>query len=230
MTTQLSQFISNVKDGMAKNTHYSVFITRPNVVPSTLYGNSELNRLMLFCESTQLPGLSVATAPIRTYGEIREMPYEKLFDSISLSFYVDKEMKVKYFFDEWISNIQNPTSRTFSYYDDYTTDIEIIVYDAAQNTRYRVVLYEAYPKTVAPVEMTYNGKDIMRTNVTLNYRYWESNLMTNDDYSGMKTPTGLAGLLASGMSIPNDFWNKYVNFQETFNTATSGLSDWWSSL
>lgn len=230
MTTKLSQFIGNVKDGMAKTTHYDVFLSRPNIVPASLYGNTELNRIMLFCEQATLPGLTIATSPIRTYGEVREMPYEKMFDNITLTFYVDKEMKVKYFFDEWISNIQNPTSRTFNYYDDYTTDIEIVVYDIAQNTRYRVKLFEAYPKTVSPVALDYNGKEVMRVQVTLNYRYWKSSLMTSDNYSGLAVPTGLAGLLTNGLAIPNQFWNNYVNFQQTFDNAASGLSEWWNSL
>lgn len=232
MTTPLKDFIGNVKNGMARTNYYDVTFAKPQVVASSLYDNITLNRILLFCDQVQLPGLTMSTTPIRTFGEVREMPYEKLYDNITMSFYVDKEMKVKLFFDEWINGIQNPWTRTFAYYEQYTTDIKVIAYDVANNSRYLVTLYEAYPKVITPVQMDYASKDIMRIQVTMQYKYWKTEMMTNPAgaKSGMLLPGGLSGLLSQGLAIPNQFWNSYVNFQDTFQKATGGLSDWWNSL
>lgn len=213
MTTPLTEFISNVKTGVARANHYAVDFALPTVVPTDLFSGVKLKKVFLFCEATQLPGLSINTAPIKTFGEIREMPYEKTFDNINMTFYVDKEMRVKYLFDQWISNIQNPQRRTFQYYNNYTTDINIYVQDTAQNSRYRVKLFECYPKSISAVEMSYNNKDVMRCQVSMNYKYWNSNLVTSGNVSGL--PSG--GLFGDILAIPNQWWNNFVDFQKNLN-------------
>lgn len=213
MTTPLTEFISNVKTGVARANNYTVDFAPPSVIPTDLFGGLQLKKIFMFCESTQLPGLSLSTAPIKTFGEIREMPYEKTFENINMTFYVDKEMKVKYLFDQWISNIQDPTTRTFKYYSTYTTDINIYVQDVALNSRYRVQLFECYPKSVSAVEVSYNNKEVMRCQVSMNYKYWKSTLVTSSNVTGLPS----AGLLGDILSIPNQWWNNFVDFQKNLN-------------
>lgn len=235
MNKTLNDFIGNVKDGMANNSHYDVVISKPRVVTSNLFDNNAIEKVMLFCDQTQLPGLNISTTPIRTYGEAREMPYDKLFDPVNLSFYIDKEMKIKMFFDEWIQNIQNPFSRTFTYYRDYVTDIEIITYDMSNFPRYRVKLFEAYPKTLNAIQMDYNNKDVMKMSVTMQYKYWRSDPIaaSGTNQYNAQLPEELRGISSSGVPVPSIYFDNQAEFQKNAAQAmamTTNFSQWWSTL
>jgi len=161
----LNDFISTVKNsGMMRTSRYSVIF--PNAGTDNLVG--------LYCDQFTLPGLNINTQPCLTYGETREMPYQRLYNNINISFYVDTDMKVKKFFDDWMIQIQNPMNRTFSYYNDYTLDVTVNVEDLENNTKYSMMLHECYPKTIQDIQLDYNSKDIMKMTVTMAYRYWES--------------------------------------------------------
>ena len=183
MSKTLQDFIGNVKRGLAKTSHFAVSFNRPLCIPAGLFDDSIIQKIHLFCEQASLPAMNVVTSPIRTWGEVREMPYDRMFDPIPLTFYVDTDMKVKLFFDKWISSIQSHSSRKFNFYENYVVDLDIEVFDSAENSKYKVTLVEAYPKTLNAIEMNYGGKDVMRVQVTMAYRNWYTTEMSNN-YSG----------------------------------------------
>ena len=53
------------------------------------------------------------------------------------------------------------------YYDDYTTQVEIAVLDPNNNARYFVTLYDVYVKHIAPIQMDYANKDVMKNFIYL---------------------------------------------------------------
>ena len=233
MNRTLTDFIANVKGGLAKNTHYDVIIPTPKVVTSNMFNGEMLQKIMLFCDQTQLPGVNISTTPLRVYGEAREMPYEKLFDPVQLSFYVDKEMRIKMFFDEWMGGIQNQDSRTFTYYKHYTTNIDIIVYDTMNNPQYKVTLYEAYPKTMGSIQLDYSNKDIMKLQITMQYKYWRSTPMTTAIGPAIMAnlPAELQQVAKGGITIPTTYFDNQAEFQRTVaSAAIAGFTNFWNSL
>jgi hypothetical protein len=155
-------------------------------LPGTSYNTNQYRKMMLFCEAVQLPGLNVNTTPIRTFGEVREMPYEMNYDPITLSFYVDGNMVIKGIFDEWILSVHNINTRNFNYYNNYTADVvKIFVEDLTNRPKYIVGLYEVYPKTVSAVQMGYDQKDVMKLSVSFAYKYWRSETLNRAE----PTPT-----------------------------------------
>ena len=170
----LNDFISSVKaEGLARTNRFLVRIAVPPILNGTT-DTVALRKLELYCETAQLPGLSLSTQQARTFGEFREMPYERLFDNITLTFMIDNTFDTKAFFDSWINSVQKPGSRTFNYYSEYTSSIDIIVLDSLDAERYSVKLYECYPKAITPIGLDYGSKEVMKLQVSINYRYWES--------------------------------------------------------
>lgn len=164
----LDKFIANLKSsGLARTNRYSVFFNPP-------LQKRDAEQVLLYCDQVQLPSLNFSTIQNRTFGEFREVPYEKLFGDISMSFYVDTDMKVKLLFDKWMAYIQDPTTRTFNYYDDYTCDMLIKVQDLNDSTKYEVKLFECYPKTMGAIQLDYASKDIMKLSITMQYKYFET--------------------------------------------------------
>lgn len=119
-STKLKEFIANVKTGgLMKTSRYSVLLQ----TPASIQGKqkADIRKILLFCSDIQLPGLNITTAQNRTFGEVREAPYDRIYDNVNLTFYVDQNMDVKEYFDAWINSIQRPDTRTFEYYKNYIT-------------------------------------------------------------------------------------------------------------
>jgi hypothetical protein len=198
----IQDFIAQVKgSGLARTNRYAVIFAPPARIQP-----AGLNKILLFCDQVQIPGANYSTVQNRVFGEFREIPYEKLYDQISLSFYVDTEMAVKNLFDEWHNLISNTNNKTFGYYNDYITDMFIEVQDLNDKTRYAVRLMECYPKTVSSIQLDMNSKEVMKINVGFQYKYW--------------TKSQIAPL-ANGEIIPTNWYDKvnknFTGFQETLN-------------
>jgi hypothetical protein len=227
----LNEFIANIKgEGLMRTSRFAVTMQTPRSL-----GNSvkDLRKILLYCDSINLPGITLETSLAKTFGEYREMPFNKLFDNVNMSFYVDNAMTVKRMFDSWMGAIQNPTTRNFNYYKDYTTDITIDVFDVADMNRYQVVLYQCYPKALNPVTMDYAGKDVMKMNVSMNYKYWISSSV----YVNAK-PASTSGGLFGGLfgnfftdkqQVPDTYFTDFPNFQSGFNSFEQGRASLFSS-
>ena len=173
----LDQFIAGVKNGMARTNRFKVTFSMPNCLMSgytVVPQDTDLRKIQLFCDQVQIPGVNFSTIQSRTFGEFRDVPYEKLYDAVNLSFYMDKNLMVKAFFDSWITGIQDKDTRTFNYYNEYITDVEIEVLNTVDNTVYVIDLFEAYPKTVGSIQLDHASKDIMKLNVTMQYKYFRT--------------------------------------------------------
>lgn len=220
--TQLNDFISQVKtSGLARNNRYSVIITPPLGLQLPQTKTMDLQSMLLFCDQIQVPGLNISTTQNRTFGEFREVPYEKLFGDVNISFYVDSGMYVKEFFDKWTQIIQNPYTRTFNYYKNYTTNMTINIEDVEDRKRYTVALYECYPKTISPLQMDYSSKDVMKFQVTMQYKYWlSSSREVTSNYRETIAPKGSdinPSVQGWNYMVPESYYNDFDNFQTQYN-------------
>ena len=217
--TQLDNFIAQVKvGGLARTNRYSVILTPPADL-SLAGGNGNSSQfLLLFCDQAQVPGLNISTTQNRTFGEFREVPYEKLFGDVQLSFYVDNGMTVKNLFDEWMGLIQNPYTRNFNYYRNYITDMTINIEDVEDRKRYEVKLFECYPKTISPIQMDYAAKDVMKIQVTMQYKYWlSSRVEVSGNYQDGEDPVVNPSTDGWDYTVPESYYNDFSNFQTKFN-------------
>lgn len=184
-------FIAEIKtQGLSRTNRFTVEITSPSDGPDVA------RRILLFCEQATIPGISFATVSNKTYGESREVAYDRLFEPVTLQFHVDRDFQVKKVFDTWMESIQNPINRSFNYYNNYTTKMTIAVQDLQDKTCYIVDLYECYPKSIAPIALDAESKDTMRLQVTFQYKYYDTK----------KTDE-----LPNGMKVTTDNLNKYTS-------------------
>ena len=166
----VKEFVSQVKSGgLARSNRYAVIMTVPFVFSSDI-----TKKALMFCDQIQLPGSNFSTSQNRSFGEFRETPYEKLYEHINMSFYVDKDMLIKDMFDKWQSSIYNPQTRVFNYYNNYVTDMTIEVQDNKDAPHYYVTLHECYPKSVGAVQLDYASKDVMKLSVSIAYKWFET--------------------------------------------------------
>lgn len=203
----IQDFISQIKTrGLARTNRYEVVIPFPD---SETRGMVQVANL--FCDAVTLPGASVSTTPMKTFGESREMPYDKIYDNVTMSFYVDSGLEIKRTFEKWMEMIFNTNTRTIGYYNDYITNVEIYVRNVDGAVPYKVTLFEAYPKAINSIQLDTNNKEVMKMTLTLQYKYWTS---TTIDVVGARAPQQIrprTGGVFGG--------NQYYQAPQNYNTG-----------
>ena len=233
----LSEFISEVKSrGIANPNKFRVEIAIPQVVPTSVF-TQELKFIQLFCDQTQLPDQNISTAQIRIYGEVREVPYENLYGNVNFSFYCDSDYIVKDFFDYWVQGLSFSQSRHWRYYDDYTSNINIITLNQDGREVYAVTLYECYPKQLQAVSLDYSSKEIVKVNISMNYKYWRANRISNSTQTSVNQDNNrfnnqdvsnlsesLDSPINGSFPIPQEYLDNFNEYQQNINSF-GGFAD-----
>jgi len=163
----LNEFISKVKGGLQQSHNFDVEI-QTNV-------GGDLRTLSLMCDEVSVPGLTLASNTVFTFGEPREVVYNRTFAPATLTFMVDINSSVMNFFRDWMDKIIDPKTRLAGYYNDYAAGSRIVIrhLNAEKIPVYSVTLYEAFPKSIQDYTLSNSSKDVLRYTVTMNYKYWE---------------------------------------------------------
>ena len=196
----------NQGEGMARPNRFYVIINPPQKLVTTPGGppsqlskntNNDLNssamreNMSMMCNKITLPSRDINTSPHKTYGPKREMPYAYSFSGeIELTFYGDKFLRQRMFWENWQKTIFDGETHDMRYYDDYVGSIDIFQlgqFDAKADddarVTYAVRLYEVYPQIISPIDYTYgNNNAIVEVPVTLNFRNWVN--LTIDQVNG----------------------------------------------
>jgi len=194
----INRMMSNVKNSnlFSRPYLYYVFI----YPPKDLIGNKELDGIMLNCETVSIPGHVMATKEHKTYGLKREYAYEKLYELITMSFYMSDKMHEFNFFNNWL-NLMYSSGRV-SYYNEYIGKIEIYQCSGIESgdkedleIMMKVELIDAYPKTISPLALGHglaNSIQKMSTNIT--YRD-----VKYTDYTKQNTANQFIGNIKDGV-------------------------------
>jgi hypothetical protein len=172
-TFNLNEFTRKVASGgLAVPSRFEVFINPPAALNNFI---SEGRTISLFCDIANLPGVSVTTKSHRIYGTPYQRPVSTEFggEAISMTFYVDREMNTKAFFDSWIFKTVNLNSFNVSYPSDYVSTIEIRQLDQKDNETYSVILEDAFPRALSVLDLSMGAvNQVHKLTVTFAYRRW----------------------------------------------------------
>lgn len=168
----INNFISRIKnDGLSRENKFEVLITPPRIMRMS---TEEFSKILFYCQSASLPGISYMSQPVYTFGEAREVIYNRSFDPVDLEFIVDESMQIKWFFDKWSANIIDPITRMSNYYNDYVATVDISQVDGTdkEQIKYTVRLHEAYIKAIQAIQYNSSSKEVTKLRVTLEYKFW----------------------------------------------------------
>lgn len=180
----ISRFAEALRSsGAAKQSRYYVELSIPNVVISN-YGAPDIDMVNMFVEQTMFPEFVIATQQTRSHSNPVEMPYDRIFGPVTMTFLCDNRMTVKHFFDTWIQGIYGTFGGVLNYYDDYVVpEINIYKIDEQNSKVYCVSLYNAFPKVVNDIMLASNSSDLTRFQVVFSYEMWKSFVIEGDGYS-----------------------------------------------
>jgi hypothetical protein len=156
----------------ARQSHFVVRINKGKN-PSTFTED-----LMYLCENAELPGRSLQVMDARTYGPNYKVPFQSLYNDISLTFVCRSYMEEKAFFDDWMEEINPVSNFDFAYRDDYISTIDIFQFsneatsDVTVMPEYQLSLLEAYPVTIMPLPLNWAEDGFHRLQVQFAYTYF----------------------------------------------------------
>jgi hypothetical protein len=140
-------------------------------------------------KQVSLPGKSVGTIDGKRFGPIFKIANDLIVDTTTMIFMCGEDYAEHRFFDGWISaivgqvkhatgtSIGSPKKHrqvyTLSYYYDYVGEVRIIPLDRQGGAIANIVLMEAYPTTVGPIEYSWSSEgEIAQFTVTWAYKDW----------------------------------------------------------
>lgn len=150
------------------------------------------NNLPFLCHSVNVPGMQIDTQDVHPYGYgyRSKMPTGQTFPDVTCTFYGDSRLLSKNFFTKWLQYIVNFNGDTamngiatindggpfeIYYKDDYSTIVEITLFDLRSESVATYKLNGAYPIAISDVTLAWENSDqLYQFQVTFAYDYWTS--------------------------------------------------------
>jgi hypothetical protein len=173
--------------GLAENSKFEMIISPPRSINNV---SSITNKVSMLCEISNFPPINLMVRTMNLYGPAHQRPVSIDFggDGLAASFYLDREMNVKRFFDAWMAGVVNSTSFNVSYQGDYVAPIyirqlsdgaDLPIYSLykpegiEEQPTYSIVLEEAFPRSMNIVDLNMGAQNqISRLTVVFAYRKW----------------------------------------------------------
>jgi len=159
--------------GLARPNRFELELTIPASI-NQYYGRYS-STLNLFCEETNFPPLIVNSKSYRIFGPSYQRPVSTEYggEGISITFHVDREMKLKFLIEEWISLVVDPNTFLLNYQGEYITTMRIHQLNDEDNLVYTCELYEVFPRSLNVMPLNNNTTNqTHRMTVMFGYRYW----------------------------------------------------------
>lgn len=217
----LANFQSQVKSrGLARINRFEVLIKPPRYINANLNG-SNARLVSLFAEISNLPPLNISVRPLKIYaGPTYQRPIGSEYggDGISMIFHVDREMKVKRFFDDWMETIVDRNTFEVAFQDIYRTDITINQLDERDRISYGIDLLEAFPRSMNLMELNQSAQNqTHRLNIIFAYRYWRrTDIINNKGQVPLVSPQTLPNITQSTPTV------NYPSFSWTVDSNAGG--------
>ena len=167
------------------------------------------------CENIEMPGRNIDTKEFQTYGPSRNIPIGHSFaGTITATFYADKYLRQRTFFEMWQKAVVNTKSNNMNFYNEYTGGLRIYQLGAfdgegdRDRISYGVELMEVYPKTIAAVPFNAGPvSDVQKVTVEFAYHKWANmsidqigNYTTGDGFRVPTVKEGNQGLIGNILS------------------------------
>lgn len=170
-TFKLNDFLANVRGkDLARSSRFEVVINGP------LLGTERDRTVSLLCEEAAIPGLIATFAPtkIGNWTEYRAHGIEFFGDNATFTFYCNTDWNVREYFETWMGNCADVTSKEVAFYDDIVGQVEIYTLDRNDNRTGKWELQEAWPRLLNLTPMSQAADSPVRVTVTFTYRFWKS--------------------------------------------------------
>ena len=173
-------------------------------------------RVRAFCSSISMPEREMSTKEIR-HGNApaRNFVYDMKSSGISATFYADKFMRERSYFELWQKSAM-ATSSTFNtnYYDNYVANLNIFQLGqfASRQERdditYGVQLIDCFPTKIGAIEYSHDANNIQTIDVDFSFRYWINYFIDKQGNIELGSPLGRIPEIKNNKGIFGSLINK----------------------
>ena len=173
-------------------------------------------RVRAFCSSISMPEREMTTKEVR-HGNApaRNIVYDMKSSGISASFYADKFMRERSYFELWQKAAMS-TSETFNtnYYDNYVSNLNIFQLGqfASRQERdditYGVQLIDCFPSKIGAIEYSHDANNIQTIDVDFSFRYWINYFIDKQGNIELGSPLGRIPDIKNNRGIFGSLINK----------------------
>ena len=154
--------------------------------------NQDGKRVNAFCKGITMPDRTMTTeAVINGPGAPRHFVTDHTYGDLSATFYADKYLRERQYFELWQKSAFNSLSNNYEFYDNYVSDIDLFNLgqfanssgssedpSARDDLTHGVKLYDCYPTSIGAPALSYENNNIIEFTVTFKYRYWQNYFIT----------------------------------------------------
>ena len=179
-SSNVSSFIQRVGQGVKPN----MFMVDVNFPGSLGKSADDLETTNIMCKSAALPGSNLGVIEVPFRGRTVKIAGDRTFDTWTVTFFNDKDFKLRSFFEEWANKINTHEANTSELFTPnnstgYTADLKVKQLEKDDTTTGSILrtytLFYCFPTNVSQIDLAYDSNDqIEEFTVEWQYSYFKA--------------------------------------------------------
>ena len=179
-SSNVSSFIQRVGQGVKPNM-FMVDVNFPGVLSKNA---DDLETTNIMCKSAALPGSNLGVIEVPFRGRTVKIAGDRTFDTWTVTFFNDKDFKLRSFFEEWANKINTHEANTSELFTPnnstgYTADLKVKQLEKDDTTTGSILrtytLFYCFPTNVSQIDLAYDSNDqIEEFTVEWQYSYFKA--------------------------------------------------------
>ena len=179
-SSNVSSFIQRVGQGVKPNM-FMVDVNFPGVLSKNA---DDLETTNIMCKSAALPGSNLGVIEVPFRGRTVKIAGDRTFDTWTVTFFNDKDFKLRSFFEEWANKINTHEANTSELFTPnnstgYTADLKVKQLEKDDTTDGSILrqytLFYCFPTNVSQIDLAYDSNDqIEEFTVEWQYSYFKA--------------------------------------------------------
>ena len=179
-SSNVSSFIQRVGQGVKPN----MFMVDVNFPGSLSKSADDLETTNIMCKSAALPGSNLGVIEVPFRGRTVKIAGDRTFDTWTVTFFNDKDFKLRGFFEEWANKINTHEANTSELFvpnssTGYTADLKVKQLEKDDTTTGSILrqytLFYCFPTNVSQIDLAYDSNDqIEEFTVEWQYSYFKA--------------------------------------------------------
>ena len=179
-SSNVSSFIQRVGQGVKPN----MFMVDVNFPGALSKSADDLETTNIMCKSAALPGSNLGVIEVPFRGRTVKIAGDRTFDTWTVTFFNDKDFKLRAFFEEWANKINTHEANTSELFTPnnstgYTADLKVKQLEKDDTTTGSILrtytLFYCFPTNVSQIDLAYDSNDqIEEFTVEWQYSYFKA--------------------------------------------------------
>jgi len=169
----INEFSRKITDNPpAQVNRFQTILTIPEFLRDE-YSVNDIDLLSCYVRNANIGGKNLTTSDIKV-GKFLQLAYSEQYESVTLTILLDKDYRIKKFFDDWQASIFNPNLGTIQkFWKEYTTDMKFIHLDDMDNPIDEIYFTGVYPSVVGNIDFSAESQSTLALlTITMSFKKW----------------------------------------------------------